>query len=129
MRILKITAAALVLSGPFAAPLTAAEPEQGKPEAQKMSPEEQKANYQRGVKILSLFNSALSNKDVPDDQKGVLFTCIYGNPLYKISIATGKILEKNPKLDAANNTHLYQVAATVCGVNKTASMQESQKTK
>lgn len=125
MRILKISAVVAALAAPLA--IHAAEP--AKPTTKPASPvekqptlEEQKANFTRGVKIMSLFSAALQNKDVPEDQKGIIFSCVYNNKLSNISVATGEVLAKNPKLDANDPKVVYQVAATICGVNKAPSV-------
>lgn len=131
MRIAKISAAVAALAAPLA--LHAAEPAKPAPAApasvaeKPMTPEQQKANYTRGVKIMSLFSAALQNKEVPEDQKGYLFSCIYNNKLSNVSFATGEVLAKNPKLDANDAKVIYQVAATVCGVNKAPSVVNAQK--
>jgi hypothetical protein len=126
MRILSIAATLTALAAPLA--LHAAEP--AKKDSAKVpapaaktqfTPEQEKANVERGVKILSLFHGALQNKEIPEDQKGYLFSCLYKNNLEKVSLATGEILSKNPKLDGNDPKTLYQAAATVCGVTKAPS--------
>lgn len=133
MRIFPIATALAVLAAPLS--LQAAEPakpaasEQPKltPEQPKLTPEQQKANVERGVKILSLFHGALQNKEVPEDQKGYLFSCLYNNKLENLSVATGDVLAKNPKLDANDPKTIYQAAATICGVTKAPSFAKAEK--
>lgn len=127
MRFSVISGALAAVIATAALPLQAAEPAKpvaapAKPAAQP-TPEQAKANFERGVRILSLFNGALSNKDVPEDQKGMIFSCLYNNKIETISVATGDILAQNPKLDGKDAKTLYQVSATVCGVNKAPSVQ------
>jgi len=133
MRTFSIVATLAVLAIPLA--LHAAEPVKNSKEAAKapapaqtaLTPEQQKANVERGVKILSLFSSALQNKEVPEDQKGYLFSCLYNNKLENISVATGEVFTKNPKLDANDPKNLYQAAATICGVTKAPSFAKAEK--
>ena len=130
MRTFSIVATFAALAAPLA--LHAAEPAKNSKEAApaaqaKLTPEQQKVNVERGVKILSLFNSALQNKEVPEDQKGYLFSCLYNNKLENISVATGDLLTKNPKLDANDPKKLYQAAATICGVTKAPSFAKAEK--
>lgn len=125
MRIFPIATALAVLAAPLS--LQAAEPAKPASEQPKLTPEQQKANVERGVKILSLFHGALQNKEVPEDQKGYLFSCLYKNKLETLSIATGDVLAKNPKLDATDPKNLYQAAATICGVTKAASFAKAEK--
>ena len=132
MRTFPIVATLAALAAPLA--LHAAEPAKNSKEAAKapaaqatLTPEQQKVNVERGVKILSLFNSALQNKEVPEDQKGYLFSCLYNNKLENISVATGDLLTKNPKLDGNDPKNLYQAAATICGVNKAPSFAKAEK--
>jgi hypothetical protein len=133
MRISSIAATVALLVTPLA--LHAADPAKTKkdvskapaPAAQGLTAEQQKADVERGVKILTLFHGALQNKEIPEDQKGYLFSCLYKNKLEQISIATGDVLEKNPKLDGNDPKILYQVAATICGVTKAPSFANAQK--
>ncbi len=134
MRTLPIVATLAALAAPLA--LHAAEPAKTSKEAAKaptpaapatLTPEQQKVNVERGVKILSLFSSALQNKEVPEDQKGYLFSCLYNNKLENISVATGEVFTKNPKLDANDPKNLYQAAATICGVTKAPSFAKAEK--
>lgn len=132
MRTFSIVATLAALAAPLA--LHAAEPAKNSKDAAKapapaatLTPEQQKVNVERGVKILSLFNSALQNKEVPEDQKSYLFSCLYNNKLENISVATGDLLTKNPKLDANDPKNLYQAAATICGVTKAPSFAKAEK--
>jgi hypothetical protein len=77
------------------------------------------------MKILMLFSGALRDEKVPEDQKQILFACIYNNKLEKISLSTGKLLEKNSKLDANDPKVLYQTAATACGIGRAASLKNA----
>lgn len=128
MRTFSIVATLTALVTPLA--LHAAEPAKNSKETAKapapaaqasLTPEQQKTNIERGVRILSLFNGALQNKEVPEDQKSYLFSCLYNNKLENISVATGELFAKNPKLDSKDPKTLYQAAATICGVNKAPS--------
>lgn len=73
-------------------------------------------DLQRGVIILRAFSAALSSDKVSKEQKGAMIVCLYNNPIRTISVATGKVLAENPKLDAKNPQHISAVAATVCAV-------------
>lgn len=123
MRKLSIFAAAVALCAPLA--LNAAEP--AKTETSARTDAEKKADLERGGKIFGLFSAALQNKDIPQDQKSFIFTCLYKNKLETISIASGKVLAANPKLDGNDPKVLYSVSATVCGVNKAPSVVNARK--
>lgn len=73
-------------------------------------------DIQRGVVIVRTFSGALASDQVTKEQKGALIACLYNNPVRKISLATGKVLAENAKLDPAKPGHVYAAAAAVCGV-------------
>lgn len=135
MRILKISAVVATLAAPLA--LHAAEPAKGKldqtkaaqakaaPAPAKPTPEQQKANTERGMKILMLFSSALREEKVPQDQKQILFSCLYNNKLEKISQSTGRLLEKDSKLDPNDPMVLYRAAGAACGIGRAASVKNA----
>ena len=75
-------------------------------------------DVQRGVIILRSFSGALGSDQLSKEQKGAMVACLYNNPIRTISVATGKVLAENTKLDPKNANHVYAAAAAVCGVPK-----------
>jgi hypothetical protein len=75
-------------------------------------------DIERGVVIIRSFNGALASEQLSKEQKGAMIACLYNNPVRKISVATGKVLGENPKLDPKNPNHIYAAAAAVCAVPK-----------
>ncbi|OCC24781.1 hypothetical protein MB02_04735 [Croceicoccus estronivorus] len=75
-------------------------------------------DIQRGVVIVRSFVGALNSDQVTKEQKGALIACLYNNPVRKISLAAGKVLSENEKLDPKNPNHIYAASAAVCGMPK-----------
>lgn len=73
-------------------------------------------DIERGVIILRSFSGALSSDQLSKEQKGAVIACLYNNPIRTISVATGKVLAENAKLEAKNPNHIYAAAAAVCAV-------------
>lgn len=117
-----VTAALAVLAVPSMA--TAAEKSQkaAAPAASAPAAQAEAGNdpedIQRGVVIIRSFDGALASDQLNQEQKGAIVACLYNNPVRQISIATGKVLSENPKLDAKNPNHVYAAAAAVCAVPK-----------
>ena len=93
-----------------------AAPAAAAPAGEGNSPED----IQRGVVIIRSFNGALASEQLTKEQKGAMIACLYNNPVRKISVATGKVLSENTKLDPKNANHVYAAAAAVCAVPKGA---------
>lgn len=106
----KIALAAVLASVPVA--LQAQDGE----EAAEQSPEELRADIQRGVTILRSFNVAMNSQQLTRQTRGQIFTCLYRNPIRRISRAAAQVIERNANLEADNPTHVYAAAIRACGI-------------
>ncbi|WP_336977600.1 hypothetical protein [Altererythrobacter fulvus] len=118
--LLAATTAALIAA---VAPAAQAAGEEGAANAApaKLTPEQQ-ADIQRAAIIFRLFNTAFTSKEVEQPVKTRLLTCMYGNSLGKISVATGKVL-KEQGLDEKKPGDIYRASAGVCGISFKANAQ------
>ncbi|MCB5424344.1 hypothetical protein H0274_03655 [Altererythrobacter sp. CC-YST694] len=112
--LLLVTAAAALIA--TVAPAVHAAEKEGaaKPAPAKMTAEQQ-ADLQRSAMIFRLFNSAFTSKEVQQPVKAKLLTCLYGNSLGNISVATGRAIKENG-LDEKKMQDVYRAAAGVCGI-------------
>ena len=70
----------------------------------------------RGAVIFRTFSIALNSDKVQPQVKNALVSCLYNNPMKRISVATGNVFEKNKNLDPKKPEQVYSVAAQLCGV-------------
>lgn len=89
---------------------------QDEEEAAEQSPEELRADIQRGVTILRSFNVAMNSPQLTRQTRGQIFTCLYRNPIRRISRAAAQVIERNNNLEADNPTHVYAAAIRACGI-------------
>ncbi|WP_054530044.1 hypothetical protein [Erythrobacter sp. SG61-1L] len=122
--LLAAAAAALVASVAPAAQAAGAEGA-ATPAPTKLTPE-QAADIQRAAIIFRLFNTAFTSKEVEQPVKTRMLTCLYGNSLGKISVATGKVM-KEQGLDDKKPGDIYRAAAGVCGISFKANAQPAAK--
>jgi hypothetical protein len=93
-----------------------AQENEGGPAARQPAPGSSQADITRGSIILSTFNDALENQDVPPQFKGQLLRCLYNNPVRAISVAAGRILAETEQLDPNDRISIYLAATRVCNV-------------
>lgn len=72
------------------------------------------ADVRRGVVILRSFVNALNSDKIDQTRKGRYIACLYNNPVRRISVAAGKIIAGNDKLEDTNPSHVFTAASAVC---------------
>jgi hypothetical protein len=74
------------------------------------------ADRARGAVIFRTFMIAMNSDKVQPTVKNTLASCLYNNPVKRISAATGGVFDKNRNLDPKKPAQVYAVAARICGV-------------
>ncbi len=115
MKKLLLLAAAATLTASVAPALQAAEAAAKPAAAAAPSPEEQAA-FQRAAVIMRTFMIVFQGKDVPQQVKGKLLSCLYNNKLSAITAATNEALKKDATFKDSDTAAIYRTAAGVCGL-------------
>ena len=109
----------ILLAGVLAISPIAAIAQDDDSESSEVTPEqaaEARADVQRGVTILRAFNVAMNSNRLTQRTRGQIFTCLYRNPIRRISNAAQQVLAENSNLEEDNPTHVYLAAIRACGI-------------